>query len=63
EYDIAARALNVVGIDGQELGAEAAQAALEERRKTWPLKTPPRRKGILKRYTESAASAMKGAGY
>ena len=63
EYDIAARALNVVGIDGKELDEAAVAAALEERKAAWPLKTPPRRKGILKRYTESAASAMKGAGY
>ncbi len=63
EYDIAARALNVVGIDGRETGAEAASAVLDERRAAWPLKTPPERKGILRRYTQSAASAMKGAGY
>jgi len=45
------------------VGAEAAAAVLEERRKTMPLRTPPLRKGVLKRYTESALSAMKGAGY
>ena len=63
EYDIAARSLNVVGIDGVETGAEAASAVLAERRASWPLKTPPERRGILKRYTQSAESAMKGAGY
>ena len=63
EYDIAARTLNVVGVDGREVGAEAAEAELARRRETWPSKEPPRRKGILKRYTESALSAMKGAGY
>ena len=46
-----------------ETGAEAASAVLEERRAAWPLKTPPVRKGILKRYTQFAESAMKGAGY
>ncbi len=63
EYDIAARSLNVVGIDGEETGADLASAALAERRASWPLKTPPERRGILKRYTRSAESAMKGAGY
>ena len=63
EYDIENRTLNVVGIDGKLIGAEAATAVLEERKKTTPLRTPPPRKGVLKRYTESALSAMKGAGY
>lgn len=63
EYDIEKRALNVVGIDGRELGAEACAVVLEERRQTMPLRTPPVRKGVLKRYTEWALSAMKGAGF
>ncbi len=63
EYNIAERTLNVVGTDGVDTGAEAASAVLAERRASWPLKTPPERKGILKRYTQSAESAMKGAGY
>lgn len=63
EYNIAERSLNVVGIDGKEIGVEAAAAVLEERRQTMPLKTPPKRKGVLKRYTENALSAMKGAGF
>ena len=63
EYSIADRSLNVVGIDGREIGAEAASAVLAERRKTMPLKPAPKRKGVLKRYTENALSAMKGAGF
>ena len=63
EYNIAERTLNVTGTDGVETGAEKASAILEERRSSWPLRTPPERRGILKRYTESAESAMKGAGY
>ena len=63
EYNIAERTLNVVGTDGRETGAEAASAVLEQRRAAWPLKPPPARKGILKRYTQFAESAMKGAGY
>ena len=63
EYDIEARTLNVVGIDGVETGAEAAAQVLEQRRETMPPRTPPQRKGVLKRYTDWALSAMKGAGF
>lgn len=63
EYDIEKRSLNVVGIQGKIVGAEEAAKVLEERKETIPLRTPPARKGVLKRYTESALSAMKGAGY
>ena len=63
EYDIENRNLNVVGIDGEEIGAEKCAAVLEERKQTMPLRTPPVRKGVLKRYTEWALSAMKGAGF
>lgn len=63
EYDIEKRTLNVVGIQGKLVGADAATAVLEERKGTMPLRTPPVRKGVLKRYTEFAISAMKGAGY
>jgi len=63
EYDIESRALNVVGIAGEEIGVEAATKVLDARRETMSLKEMPRRKGVLKRYTESALSAMKGAGF
>lgn len=63
EYDIEKRSLNVVGIQGRMVGPEEARKVLEERKKTMPLKEPPKRKGVLKRYTEAALSAMKGAGY
>ena len=63
EYSIEKRSLNVVGIQGQLIGAEEAAKVLEQRKATLPLRTPPVRKGVLKRYTESALSAMKGAGY
>lgn len=63
EYDIEKRTLNVVGIQGELVGVEDATAVLEKRKETMQLRTPPARKGVLKRYTESALSAMKGAGY
>ena len=63
QYDIEKRTLNVVGIQGEMIGIDAATAVLEKRKETMQLRTPPVRKGVLKRYTESALSAMKGAGY
>lgn len=63
EYDIESRSLNVVVIAGKEIGVEVSAAVLEERRANRSLKPIPHRKGVLKRYTESALSAMKGAGY
>lgn len=62
EYDIAARSLNVVGIQGRELGAEACTEVLRQRAATMPLKPQPARRGVLKRYTSQALSAMEGAG-
>ncbi len=62
-YDIENRSLNVVGIDGRECSPDEVNRCLEQRRATWPLKQPPARKGVLKRYTASALSAMQGAGY
>ena len=41
EYDIGRRSLDVVGIQGKIVGAEAAATVLEERRKTMPLRFPP----------------------
>jgi len=63
EYDVENRSLNVVGIAGEEVGAEEASRVLESRRNTMPLRTPPQRKGVLGRYTKWALSAMKGAGF
>ena len=44
------------------LSPEEVQKGLEERKKTQPLVKKPY-KGVLKRYTDHAESAMKGAGY
>ena len=61
-YDIEARSINVVGIDGVKMSLEEVGKVLEERAKQG-IKPQPQRKGLYKRYTESALSAMKGAGY
>ncbi len=63
EYDIQKRSLNVVGIDGQEVSLEEVEKAFSGRKLKKEVLSPPVRKGLLKRYTESALSAMEGAGY
>lgn len=62
EYDIEARTLNVVGIGGKELSAEEAADILKKRSLTW-ISPDPGRKGLYRRYTSQALSAMEGAGY
>lgn len=62
EYDVEARTLNVVGIKGQEMELEEI-AAVFEKRKEKGIVPRPKRKGLLKRYTEQASSAMEGGTY
>lgn len=62
EYDIHKRTLNVVGIKGVEMSLEAVDKIFSERSKEGVIQRPDR-KGVFKRYTSSALSAMKGAGY
>lgn len=61
-YDVYEKAINIVGLCGTPLSPEEVQKGLEERKKTQPLVKKPY-KGVLKRYTDHAESAMKGAGY
>lgn len=63
EYDIENRSLNVVGIQQKEMPLEEIQRIFDQREKNKEEVLPPVRKGLLKRYTESALSAMEGAGY
>lgn len=61
-YDVYEKTINIVGLCGTPLSLEEVQKGLEERKKTQPLVKKPY-KGVLKRYTDHAESAMKGAGY
>lgn len=61
-YDIAARRIDIVGIDGRQCSPEEVEAVLAKRRQEMPLKKR-NYKGVLGRYTAMADSAMKGAGY
>lgn len=62
QYDVEKRQLNVVGINGTDMSPEEIEAVFEERRKEG-YKKPSGRKGMYRRYTEHALSAMEGAGY
>lgn len=62
-YDIENRTIHVVGINGVEMPLEEVERVFDERRKTNGIIPRPPRKGLYKRYTESALSAMEGAGY
>lgn len=62
EYDVEKRCLNVVGIGGKDMSPEEVEAVFEERKKGG-YKKPSGRKGMYRRYTEHALSAMEGAGY
>ena len=59
--DIPKRGLNIVGIKDKQMSSEEVKAVLTTRKKQWrppSLGHPP---GVLKRYTDRAVSAMKGA--
>ena len=60
-YDIEARRLDLVGVDGRQVTPEEAADILARRSKKGVLPRPAR-KGFYKRYTEHALSAMQGAG-
>lgn len=62
EYSVEKRSINCVGIEGKEITAEEVARVFAERAKEGIIPRPER-KGILKRYTSLARSAMEGAGY
>lgn len=61
-YSVKNRSLDIVGTRGEEKSPEEIEEILQERRKAGILPRPER-KGLLKRYTSHALSAMEGAGY
>jgi dihydroxy-acid dehydratase len=61
EIDIPGRTLRVIGIAGEEKSPSEIEAILAVRKAAWqPPNLKPKR-GILKRYSQSAVSAMAGA--
>lgn len=62
EYDIPKRTINCIGIDGKIMSQTELDKIFNERMKSGNIPRPAR-KGLLKRYTSQALSAMEGAGY
>ncbi len=61
EIDVIERKLNIVGIAGVEKTPEEVAEVLEERRKNWQPRPLKYKKGVLRLFSELAASPMKGA--
>lgn len=61
EIDVMERKLNIVGINGERKSMEEIDEILKERRKNWKPREPKYKKGILRLFSEHAASPMKGA--
>ena len=61
-YSVERRTLDVVGIQGQKLPPQEIAKVLAQRAEKGVVPRPPR-KGLYKRYTSHALSAMEGAGY
>lgn len=61
EIDVEERKLNIVGIAGKRMPMEEIDKVLMERRKQWRPKELKYKKGVLRLFSELAASPMKGA--
>lgn len=61
EIDVVERKLNIIGIHGVEKTPEEIDAVLAGRRANWKPREPKYKKGVLRLFSEHAASPMKGA--
>jgi dihydroxy-acid dehydratase len=61
ELDIPGRKINVVGVKGEAKSPEEITGIMLARKAKWKLPQREPKKGVLKRYTENAVSAMAGA--
>jgi len=61
EIDVEARKLNIIGIHGVQMTEEEVQEVLKQRRLAWKPKERKYKKGVLRLFSELAASPMKGA--
>lgn len=61
EIDVEARKLNIIGIAGERKSMEEVAQVLAMRRKNWKPRKPKYTKGVLRLFSEHAASPMKGA--
>ena len=61
EIDVMERKLNIIGIAGERKTMEEIDEILKERRKNWKPRAPKYKSGVLRMFSEHAASPMKGA--
>ena len=61
EIDVMERKLNIIGVNGEEKTPEEMEEILAERRKKWQPRPHKYQKGVLRLFSEHAASPMKGA--
>ena len=61
EIDVIGRKLNIVGVAGERKSMEEIDEILTERRKNWKPREAKYKKGVLRMFSQHAASPMKGA--
>ena len=61
EIDVMERKLNIIGIAGERKSMEEIDQILAERRKNWKPRETKYKKGVLRLFSQHAASPMKGA--
>ncbi len=61
EIDVLQRKLNIVGVKGERKSQKEIETILSERRKNWFPKPRKYKSGVLRLFSELAASPMKGA--
>lgn len=61
EIDVMGRKLAIVGIHGERMSPEEVEKVLQKRKKNWKPKPLKYQKGVLRLFSEHAASPMKGA--
>lgn len=61
EIDVMERRLNIIGVKGQMKTSDEIDEILKERRANWKPREPKYKKGVLRLFSEHAASPMKGA--
>ena len=61
EIDVMGRKLNIIGVAGERKTPEEIDEILKERRKNWKPREMRYKKGVLRMFSQHAASPMKGA--
>ena len=55
------RKLNIIGVKGEKKTMEEIDEILKERRRNWKPRAPKYTKGVMRLFSQHAASPMKGA--